>query len=137
MNDENLIPLNKKSKEAQRRIQSKGGKARQKKLAERKKAKEAMQMLLDLQETDTAIRAKMGMLGISDEDMTNQSVMLVSLMRRAQKGDAQAVKLVLQIMGEFTEKVEQTGANGLPIPQPISIEVIDRREQVDRPTEDE
>lgn len=46
------------------------------------------------------------------------------------------LRVLSDILGELKQNIDITG-NGLPIPQPISIEVIDRREQVDRPTEDE
>lgn len=105
MNDDNLIPLTERTDEEARAIRSAGGRAVQKIKAERRKASEAMRMLLDLPCASASVRVELAKMGISDEDMNNQSVMLASTMAKAMKGDTNAVKLVLEIIGELKQNV--------------------------------
>lgn len=43
------------------------------------------------------------------------SEILTSLAKQAKKGDVPAIRLALEVMGEYTPRQEHTGANGGPI----------------------
>lgn len=95
----NLVPLNKRSKEEQRKIQSAGGKASGAARRRKKSLKEAADLLLSLP-ADAKKRNAMTKLGIDPDDADNQMAMLVGLMQAGALGDAKAAKLVFDALGE-------------------------------------
>lgn len=89
-NEKNLIPLNKRSKKAQREIQEKGRKANKEKCAARKTLKE--ELLLLLSEGNT------------------QNKLSLALIEKAMNGDTKAFEVIRDTIGEKqTEKIEQSG----------------------------
>jgi hypothetical protein len=86
-NEQNLKPLNTRSKSVQREIQSKGGKARAKKIKEQKTLKE--ELLLLLAEGDT------------------QKQISLALIQKALQGDTKAFEVIRDSTGQkCVEKVE-------------------------------
>ncbi len=79
-NEQNLIPLNKRSKEVQREIQEKGRKANKKRIEERKTLRE--ELLLLLAEGDT------------------QNKLSLSLIEKALTGDTKAFEVIRDTIGE-------------------------------------
>lgn len=86
MNDENLIPFNKRTPDNVAEITSAGGKASAKARQERKKLREELQMILE------------------DGDM--QKRICTALVGRALKGDPRAFSLIRDTIGE--KPVDQT-----------------------------
>lgn len=81
---ENLIPLNERTKEEQREIASMGGKASQKKQRERKKLKEDLLIAL----------------GIVKGDKTIQEIGVEAILDKFMSGDIQAFTTIRDTIGE-------------------------------------
>ena len=91
-----------KTPEERREFALKGCEARKKKAAERKAMKEQLQMLLEMDVTKANDRKRLKELGISDNQMNNQMLLMTSLFRRGLMGDVQAIK-------QINEMVESLG----------------------------
>ena len=88
-NEQNLIPLNKRSKKAQREIQEKGRKANKEKNEKRKTLKEELLLLLSQNNT--------------------QEKMSLSLITKALNGDTKAFEIIRDTIGE--KPVDKVQAN--------------------------
>lgn len=84
-NENNLIPLNKRSKRVQREIQEKGRQANKKRIAERKSLKEELLLILSEGETQKKIST--------------------ALIKQAQNGNTKAYEIIRDTIGE--KPVEQ------------------------------
>lgn len=93
MNEQNLKPLNKRTKDEQRAIQQNGGIASGE--ARRKNRDMKQRLLLLMDEACTA-----------DTDTTNGDMMAASLMAQAVSGDLKAVRLVGDFLGDFKQRIE-------------------------------
>ena len=97
------MPLNKRTKEEQRKITQMGGKASGEARRKRKALKETMQMLLELPVYDNKAYNKMSGFGIDISDIDNNTRLMYSLLQRAFAGDVAAIKEVRSIIGEDTD----------------------------------
>lgn len=88
-NEQNLIPLNKRSKKAQREIQEKGRKANKEKCEARKTLKEELLLLLSQGKT--------------------QEKMSLALIEKAINGDTKAYEVIRDTVGE--KPVDKVQAN--------------------------
>lgn len=88
-NNENLKPLNELSKEDAKKIRSKGGKARAKKIKETKKIKEYLEIGLELPISD-----KQG------NTYSRKEAGVLKLIERYEKGDPKAFDTVVELLGE-------------------------------------
>ena len=88
-NEQNLIPLNKRSKKAQRRIQEMGRKANKAKIEARKTLREELLALLE-------------------KDNTQERISL-SVIQKALKGDTKAFEIIRDTIGEKPK--EEINAN--------------------------
>lgn len=97
---ENLIPINERTKSEQRELQKKGGKASGK--ARRKKAdlRKAMQAILDMNLPASGIKNQLEEMGL-DPNMGNGLVLSVAL-TAISEGDHNALKTIVQIAGQNT-----------------------------------
>lgn len=100
MNDENLIPLNKRTKSEQREIAKKGGKKSGEARRRKKSLKAAMEMVLALPVKDDDILGTLSAMGIETDGMDNMTAMVCALMRKAVSGDVAATKEIRSIIGE-------------------------------------
>lgn len=82
---ENLIPLNKRSKEAQRKIQSMGGKACREKNRKKKTLKELTLLLLENPVVSEEAKAQIKLLfpNVDTEDLTNGMAMTANILLSA------------------------------------------------------
>lgn len=82
---ENLIPLNKRSKEAQRKIQSMGGQASKEAARRKKSLKELTQMLLENPVVSEEAKAQIKLLfpNVDTEDLTNGMAMTANILLSA------------------------------------------------------
>lgn len=82
---ENLIPLNKRSKEAQRKIQSMGGKACREKNRKKKSLKELTLLLLENPVVSEEAKAQIKLLfpNVDTEDLTNGMAMTANILLSA------------------------------------------------------
>lgn len=95
-NEQNLIPVTKRTPREQREISSKGGKAS----AEAKKARKTLKetLLLMLEEGNT------------------QNDITLALLQKALNGDTKAYEVIRDTVGEKpTDKIEQSGENKLDV----------------------
>jgi len=102
---DNLIPLNKRSKEAQREIQSAGGVASNKARREKVAAKEIAKMILagDIPLNDTktsAIRSMLQEMGLQETELNMQAALVAGQTLSGMRGNHQAAQLVLSLVGE-------------------------------------
>ena len=105
-NEENLNPLNQRTKSEQREITQKGGiasgKSRRRKKALRTALKEAVAMRLD--ELHPAMRnAIMQAAKLSDGELTVSDAILGSIIRNACKGDPHMMRILLDTIGESAD----------------------------------
>jgi len=108
-NEQNLIPFDKRTEKEQREIRSKGGKASQKKQAEQKRIREAMQEIMSMQIEHSEIRKFLGSLGIPDEKKTWAYAEAAMTAKNALKYPAFA-RLLYEMLGEN----EVQGVSKLP-----------------------
>ena len=106
---ENLIPMNKRTKDEQRRIATMGGKASGEVRREKKMLKDLLEMFGEKPATERARKAMKAM-GIRDEDLTNNMACVVGLFQKAIKGDVAAFNAIRDLRGE--KPVERTEIDG-------------------------
>ena len=99
-NEDNLVPLDQRTKSEQREIQSAGGIASGAARRRRRALKEAADLYLSLPVSDKRSWNKLARRGIDPEDIDNQMAMIAGLTDAAAAGDARAGRLVVDILGE-------------------------------------
>lgn len=94
-----------------------------------RRRKKTMRELLDIALSEVIKNPKTG------ESKTGDEWMAVAMVHKAMKGDVAAYRTIAEMRGEnATQKIDIT-SGGMPT-QPITVEVIDRREQIDMKDED-
>lgn len=99
-NSENLIPMNKRSKNEVRELASKGGKASGEARRRKKTLKEYAEILMSLDVKDARKIRSMEHAGIPEDECNNKMLVAFSIMRAAQAGDVQAARELRSILGE-------------------------------------
>ena len=97
---ENLIPMNKRSKDEARKLGEKGGKASGEARRAKKTMRECAELLMGMEVTDHRKFNAMTRAGVPVEGCDNKMLMVFALMKMAQAGDVQAVKEMRSILGE-------------------------------------
>lgn len=103
-NEQNLKPLNTINNEEAKKIQSKGGKARQQQIRERKSMREQMEGLLSLSLKDQKVVNRFKQIGVDAKDMNNQMALIVATYQKALKGDMQAMNVIRELIGERVQE---------------------------------
>jgi len=103
----NLIPLNQRTKDEQRTIQSDGGKASGVSRRRKRSLKEAADLFLSLPVTDVPTYNKMVISGIDPEDIDYQMAVVVGMTTRAISGDAKAAKVLIEMLGGTKDEEAQ------------------------------
>lgn len=98
-NEKNLKPFNTRSKEEAREYGRKGGKASGRARAQRKTTRELLNSYDGAPLTDEE-NAAMDLLGIPQSDRTAKLRRVIALIQKAESGDVQANKLILETLGE-------------------------------------
>ena len=111
-NKENLVPLNKRTKEEQRKIQSAGGIASGVARRRKRSMKEAADLYLSLPVADQRRWNKLARKLVDPEDIDNQMAMIIGLTEAATRGDARAAAVVVKLLGEETPR-DDPAADGL------------------------
>ena len=105
----NLQRLDKIDPERAREIRSKGGRKATDLIRKRKSMKENMDMLLSLKADDSSVLQRQARkMGISEEDIDNQTIMLLALFKKATKGDVAACKEIRAMVGELLPLEEES-----------------------------
>lgn len=103
--------LRSRSPEERKRISQMGVEARRKNSERKKLMKENLETLLQMKVSNSKQKNILKELGIQDEDMTNQMLLMVALFRKGMTGDVSAIKQVAEMM-------EEVGVNlGVSSPQ--------------------
>ena len=75
-------------------IQKKAAETRRKKCAARKAMREQLSMLLKMDVSDVEQKQMLKDMGLDDEEMCNQMVLMVALFKKGAKGDVAAIKQI-------------------------------------------
>lgn len=105
----NLISLTNRTKEEQREIAIKGGKASGEARRKNRNMKECLKMLLSLDVKSPKAREQLKALGIDNEEMTNEMALMVSMLNKALKGDKGCAEFIRDTSGQqIVNKTEVT-----------------------------
>lgn len=100
-NEQNLKPLNERTKSEQREIAKKGGKASGEARRERKEMRELVMAALD------------GNVKVDGRQVSAKEAMVQRLLVDALNGDLHAIKYIVELIGESpAQKIEVTGKDG-------------------------
>lgn len=99
-NEQNLIPLNKRTKSEQREIQSSGGIASGAARRRKRSLKEAADLYLSLPVTDKRILGKIKRSGVDADDIDNQMAIIAGLSKMAAMGDSRCAKVLFDLIGD-------------------------------------
>lgn len=103
MNEQNLIPTNKRSKKEVRENASKGGKKSGEVRRQRKTQREQLQLLLSLPLKNPKAKEQIKNLGIEDTEINNQmaiNVAMFNLILKGGKGAVQAYNSINDLIGD-------------------------------------
>ena len=115
MNVDNLIPLDRRAKDEQRKIQSMGGVASGIARRRRKALREALDVYLSLPVQDKRSLNRLLRAGLDEADTDTQMLIVASLVQKAIGGDTRAAKLIFDLMADTGEK-----ATDIPADDPIT-----------------
>lgn len=115
-NEENLkkgAPYRFRTGEQQVETARRGGIASGEARRRKKTMKETAKMLLDMEIPDAAkeLKAKLKMMGISEEDFTYQSAVMVGILNQAMKGNTKAAAFLRDTVGENPMLMEEEGSS--------------------------
>lgn len=102
-NEQNLIPLDKRTKSEQRKIQSMGGCSSGVSRRRKKSLREAAELYLSLPVSDKRAWNRLARDGVEPEDVDNQMAIIAGLTMKAIKGDAKAAKVIFDLIGTQEE----------------------------------
>ena len=97
-NEENLIPVTKRTKSEAREISKKGGQASGAARRKKKSMKRVANYLLSLPVVEE-LQEEMIQSGIASDDADNQTALVFSMMQRAIKGNVTAAQFIANITG--------------------------------------
>jgi hypothetical protein len=103
--NDNLVPLNERTKEEQRRITTAGGKASGIARAKKRTMREIAEMVATMEVKDPKMLAMLHAAGFQDP-ITNDDAAFFGLIRKAQSGDPAAMKLLAEMRGQYSTRVE-------------------------------
>ena len=112
---QNLIPFNKRTETEQKRITTMGGVASGKARREKKTLRELAEMIGSMPVKNAKTIAIMKAAGFDVEQMTNDTAMLLGLQLKAQNGDPAAAKLLAEMRGQYSTRVEVEPVEPKPI----------------------
>lgn len=112
---QNLIPFNRRTETEQKRITTMGGIASGKARREKKTLRELAEMIAQMPVKNPKTRAIMEAAGFTDEQMTNDAAMLLGLQLKAQNGDPSAAKLLSELRGQYSTRVEVEPVQPTPL----------------------
>lgn len=99
----NLIRFNDMTKEDMKAIQMKGKIAKQKKRHERMQLQKCLRTLLEMDVADSDKRDMLRALGFSDDELTNHSLVVTSLLESATNGNVLAIREIANMQKDLDE----------------------------------
>lgn len=106
MNNENLIPFNKRTESEQREIQSKGGVASGVVRRRKRTMKEAACLYMTLPVEDEQEYNRLLRSGVAPEDINQQMLVIAGVVKAGAKGNPKAVEILLRLLGEESLSVD-------------------------------
>jgi hypothetical protein len=111
---ENLIPINERDKDEQRKIRENAGRRSGEVRREKAQLKSAVKLLLSLPVKDPNIKKQLSALGMSDKDIDNSILPALGLFKKACKGDSSAARLLAELNNENqVQGTTNIGAEGV------------------------
>ena len=101
----NLVPQSERTKSEQKRIATLGGKASGEARRKKRTMREIAEMVATMELKDPKMLAALHAAGFQDP-ITNDDAAFFGLMRKAQSGDPSAMKLLAEMRGEYSTRVE-------------------------------
>lgn len=114
-NEQNLIPLDKRTKSEQRKIQSMGGCSSGVSRRRKKSLREAAELYLSLPVSDKRAWNRLAQDGVEPEDVDNQMAIIAGLAMKAMKGDSKAAKVLFDLIGPAEQEPEPTGVESMTL----------------------
>lgn len=114
----NLIPVTQRAKEVQKKIQSKGGKARAEKIQHQKNVKAALEIALGIIK-----KTKAG------QDLTIAEALAQKLVQSALSGDWKAMQMILELMHGKEQKLDVTSSDGSMSPLDVKVEFVRAKQE--------
>mgnify|MGYP001623795032 FL=1 len=114
-NEQNLIPLDKRTKSEQRKIQSMGGCSSGVSRRRKKSLREAAELYLSLPVSDKRAWNRLSREGVEPEDVDNQMAIIAGLAMKAMKGDSKAAKVLFDLIGPAEQEPEPTGVESMTL----------------------
>ena len=114
-NEQNLIPLDKRTKSEQRKIQSMGGCSSGVSRRRKKSLREAAELYLSLPVSDKRAWNRLARDGVEPEDVDNQMAIIAGLTMKAMKGDSKAAKVLFDLIGPAEQEPEPTGVESMTL----------------------
>lgn len=102
---DNLVPLNERTKTEQRQIAKAGGKASGAARRQKRTMREIAEMVATMEVKDPKMLAALHAAGFKDP-ITNDDAAFFGLIRKAQTGDPAAMKLLAEMRGQYSTRVE-------------------------------
>ena len=102
---DNLVPLNERTKTEQRRIATAGGKASGAARRQKRTMREIAELVGTMEVKDPKMLAALHAAGFKDP-ITNDDAAFFGLIRKAQTGDPAAMKLLAEMRGQYSTRVE-------------------------------
>ena len=99
-NEENLIPLNRRTKGERRKIATMGGIASGEARRARRTARQCAEIYLSLPVSDMRKWNKMSRDSVDPDDIDNMMLMVAAMTKAAQSGDVAAFNTLLKVLGE-------------------------------------
>lgn len=100
MAKDDLIPLNKRTKDEQKKITTMGGVASGKARREKKLMKDQLTALLSLPLKNQIVKDGLKKLGLKADEIDNQMALVFALYQKGLKGDTKAIELIRDTIGE-------------------------------------
>lgn len=113
-NEQNLIPMDQRSKNEARELGKQGGTASGVARRRKRSLKAAAEYYLSLSPKDTAVWNGLSVDGVDPEDIDNQMAIVAGLSKTAIAGDAKAAKVILDIIGKDDGGAENDKPYELP-----------------------
>lgn len=129
-NEQNLIPFNKRTESERREYASKGGKKSGEVRRQKKKMKETINILLSLNLPDSEGKEQLKQMGIDEEDLNVQTVILMQQVKKAMAGNLESAKFVRDVSDEIGAIKDDTD-------QSDRIIIVDDLEDCDEDLDDE
>ena len=119
-NEQNLIPLDKRTKSEQRKIQSMGGCSSGVSRRRKKSLREAAELYLSLPVSDKKAWNRLARDGVEPEDVDNQMAIISGLAMKAMKGDSKAAKVIFDLIGPTESALEPTGVEAMTLSEKMA-----------------